>query len=144
MHLNTLKPAVGSKQEKVRVGRGIGCGKGKTCGKGHKGARARSGYSCKSGFEGGQLPLQRRLPKFGFTSMHAKDNAEVQLRDLRKIALDRIDLEVLKESNLVGSNIKSAKVILAGEIDRAVTLVGIKVTAGARAAIEAVGGKIEL
>lgn len=144
MHLNTLKPAVGSKQEKVRVGRGIGCGKGKTCGKGHKGAKARSGYSCKSGFEGGQLPLQRRLPKFGFTSMHAKDNAEVQLRDLRKIALDRIDLNVLKESNLVGGNIKSVKVILAGEIDRAITLVGIKVTAGARAAIEAIGGKIEL
>lgn len=144
MHLNTLKPAVGSKQSKVRVGRGIGCGKGKTCGKGHKGAKARSGYSCKSGFEGGQLPLQRRLPKFGFTSMHAKDNAEVQLRDLRKIALDRIDLDALKKCNLVGSNIKSAKVILAGGIDRAVTLVGIKVTAGARTAIEAIGGKIEL
>jgi len=144
MRLNTLKPAVGSKQEKVRVGRGIGCGKGKTCGKGHKGAKARSGYSCKSGFEGGQLPLQRRLPKFGFTSMHAKDNAEVQLRDLRKIALDRIDLDILKKSNLIGGNIKSAKVILAGEIDRAITLVGIKVTAGARKAIEAIGGKIEL
>lgn len=144
MHLNTLKPAVGSKQERVRVGRGMGCGKGKTCGKGHKGAKARSGYSCKSGFEGGQLPLQRRLPKFGFNSMHAKDNAEVQLRDLRKIALDRIDLDILKKSNLVGSHIKSAKVILAGEIDRAVTLVGIKVTAGARKAIEAIGGKIEL
>ena len=144
MHLNTLKPAVGSKQEKVRVGRGIGCGKGKTCGRGHKGAKARSGYSCKSGFEGGQLPLQRRLPKFGFNSMQAKDNAEVQLRDLRKIALDRIDLDILKQSNLVGSHIKSAKVILAGEIDRAVTLVGVKVTAGARKAIEAIGGKIEL
>lgn len=144
MHLNTLKPAVGSKQEKVRVGRGIGSGLGKTCGKGHKGAKARSGYSRKSGFEGGQLPLQRRLPKFGFTSLRANENAEIQLRDLSKVKTDRVDLAELKKINLIGNNIKRAKVILAGSIDKAITLVGINVTAGARKAIEEAGGKIEL
>jgi large subunit ribosomal protein L15 len=143
MRLNTLKPAVGSKQERVRVGRGMGSGLGKTCGRGHKGAKARSGYSCKSGFEGGQLPLQRRLPKFGFTSLQANKNAEIQLRDLNKVKATRIDLAELEKSNLVGSNIKRAKVILAGNIDRAITLIGIKVTAGSRKAIEAAGGKIE-
>ena len=143
MRLNTLKPAAGSKQERVRVGRGMGSGLGKTCGRGHKGAKARSGYSCKSGFEGGQLPLQRRLPKFGFTSWHANENAEIQLRDLNKVKATRIDLAELEKTNLIGSNIKRAKVILAGNIDKAVTLVGIQVTAGARKAIEAAGGKIE-
>jgi large subunit ribosomal protein L15 len=143
MRLNTLKPAVGSKQERVRVGRGMGSGLGKTCGKGHKGAKARSGYSRKSGFEGGQLPLQRRLPKFGFTSLHANENAEIQLRDLNKVKVARIDLAELAKTNLIGNGIKRAKVILAGNIDRAITLVGIKVTAGARKAIEAAGGKIE-
>ena len=143
MRLNTLKPAVGSKQERVRVGRGMGSGLGKTCGKGHKGAKARSGYSRKSGFEGGQLPLQRRLPKFGFTSLHANENAEIQLRDLNKVKAARIDLAELAKTNLIGNGIKRAKVILAGNIDRAITLVGIKVTAGARKAIEAAGGKIE-
>ncbi|CAL7959403.1 50S ribosomal subunit protein L15 [Gammaproteobacteria bacterium] len=143
MRLNTLKPAVGSKQERVRVGRGMGSGLGKTCGRGHKGAKARSGYSCKSGFEGGQLPLQRRLPKFGFTSLQANENAEIQLRDLNKVKATRIDLAELEKTNLIGSNIKRAKVILAGNIDKAITLVGIKVTAGARKAIEAAGGKIE-
>ena len=143
MRLNTLKPAVGSKQEKVRVGRGIGSGLGKTCGKGHKGAKARSGYSCKSGFEGGQLPLQRRLPKFGFRSMHVKDVAEIQLRDLRKIKTKKIDLAELKKANLIGCGIKRVKVILAGDIKRAVTLVGLGITAGARKAIEAAGGTVE-
>lgn len=143
MRLNTLKPAAGSKQERVRVGRGMGSGLGKTCGRGHKGAKARSGYSRKSGFEGGQLPLQRRLPKFGFTSLQANENAEVQLRDLNKVKVERIDLAELEKANLIGSNIKRAKVILAGNIDKAITLVGIKVTAGARKAIEAAGGKIE-
>jgi len=143
MRLNTLKPAVGSKQERVRVGRGMGSGLGKTCGRGHKGAKARSGYSCKSGFEGGQLPLQRRLPKFGFTSLHANENAEIQLRDLNKVKATRIDLAELEKTNLIGNNIKRAKIILAGNIDKAITLVGIKVTAGARKAIEAAGGKIE-
>ena len=143
MRLNTLKPAIGSKREKVRVGRGMGSGLGKTCGKGHKGAKARSGYSRKSGFEGGQLPLQRRLPKFGFTSLHANENAEIQLRDLNKVKASRIDLAELAKTNLIGNGIKRAKVILAGNIDRAITLVGIKVTAGARKAIEAAGGKIE-
>ena len=143
MRLNTLKPAIGSRQEKVRVGRGMGSGLGKTCGKGHKGAKARSGYSRKSGFEGGQLPLQRRLPKFGFTSLHANKTAEIQLRDLNKLKVARIDLNELVKANLVGNSIKNAKVILAGNIDKAITLVGIKVTAGARKAIEAAGGKIE-
>ncbi|MEI8054640.1 MAG: 50S ribosomal protein L15 [bacterium] len=143
MRLNTLKPAVGSKQERVRVGRGMGSGLGKTCGRGHKGAKARSGYSCKSGFEGGQLPLQRRLPKFGFTSLRANENAEIQLRDLNKVKAARIDLAELEKANLIGSSIKRAKVILAGNINKAVTLVGIGVTAGARKAIEAAGGKIE-
>jgi large subunit ribosomal protein L15 len=143
MRLNTLKPAVGSKRERVRVGRGMGSGLGKTCGKGHKGAKARSGYSRKSGFEGGQLPLQRRLPKFGFTSLHANENAEIQLRDLNKVKAARIDLAELAKTNLIGNKIKRAKVILAGNIDRAITLVGIKVTAGARKAIEAAGGTIE-
>jgi large subunit ribosomal protein L15 len=143
MRLNTLKPAVGSKQERVRVGRGMGSGLGKTCGRGHKGAKARSGYSRKSGFEGGQLPLQRRLPKFGFTSWQVNENAEIQLRDLNKVKAKRIDLAELRKTNLIGNSIKNAKVILAGKIDKAITLVGIKVTVGARKAIEEAGGKIE-
>lgn len=149
MRLNTLKPAIGSKQNRVRVGRGMGSGLGKTCGKGHKGAKARSGYSRKSGFEGGQLPLQRRLPKFGFTSLQVNKNAEVQLRDLNKIKSERIDLAELKKANLISNNIKHVKIILAGKINKAIILSnidgidGIKVTAGARKAIEAAGGKIE-
>ncbi len=143
MHLNTLKPAVGSKQKVVRVGRGMGSGLGKTCGRGHKGAKARSGYSSKTGFEGGQLPLQRRLPKFGFKTLRANATAEVRLRDLNKIKTERIDLVELKKANLIGSNVKRAKVILAGKIDKAVILVGVKVTVGARKAITIAGGKIE-
>jgi large subunit ribosomal protein L15 len=145
MRLNTLKPAVGAKKAKVRVGRGMGSGLGKTCGKGHKGAKARSGYSCKSGFEGGQLPLQRRLPKFGFRSAKARETAEIQLRNLNKITADWIDMAVLKKANLINSSIKRVKIILAGEITKAINvkLVNIKVTAGARKAIELAGGKIE-
>lgn len=143
MHLNTLKPASGAKRKRTRIGRGMGSGLGKTCGYGHKGQKARSGYSRKIGFEGGQLPLQRRLPKFGFTSLKTNEVAEIQLRDLSKIKATTIDLAELKKVNLVNNNIKSAKVILAGEIDRAITLVGIKVTAGARQAIEKAGGKVE-
>jgi large subunit ribosomal protein L15 len=143
MRLNTLKPAYGSKQKMVRVGRGRGSGLGKTCGRGHKGAKARSGYSRKIGFEGGQLPLQRRLPKFGFTSFQGDKTQEVQLHDLNKVKALRIDLAELKKANLIGNDIRRVKVILTGKIDKAITLAGIKVTAGARKAIEAAGGKIE-
>ena len=142
MRLNTLKPSAGSKKQKIRLGRGIGSGLGKTCGFGHKGQKSRSGYSRKIGFEGGQMPLQRRIPKFGFTSNKA-GVAEVQLHDLSKVDADKIDLEELKQAQLIKRDAKDAKVILAGSIDKAVNLVGIKVTAGAKKAIEEAGGKIE-
>ena len=143
MHLNTLKPAVGSKMKRVRTGRGTGCGLGKTCGRGHKGAKARSGYSSKNGFEGCQLPLQRRLPKFGFTSRTSKDNAEVQLHVLNKIDGNEVSLLTLKKANLIGRNVKFAKVILSGKLEKTVVLSGVAATAGARKVIEALGGKIE-
>jgi large subunit ribosomal protein L15 len=143
MRLNTLKPAAGAKRARTRIGRGMGSGLGKTSGYGHKGQKARSGYGRKMGFEGGQLPLQRRVPKFGFTSLSAGGNAEVQLHDLNKIKVAKIDLIELKKAKLIRSNITGAKVILTGNIDKAVTLVGLKVTKGARAAIEKAGGKIE-
>ena len=143
MRLNTLKPAVGSKPKRVRTGRGTGCGFGKTCGYGHKGAKARSGYSKKTGFEGGQLPLQRRLPKFGFTSRSAKDKAEVKLHTLSKVEGNEITLLTLKKANLIGRNIRTAKVILSGSLDKVVVLKGVAVTAGARKAIEAIGGSVE-
>lgn len=143
MRLNTLKPAVGSKKPHVRVGRGIGSGLGKTCGRGHKGQKARSGYSRKNGFEGGQMPIQRRLPKFGFTSPIAKDIEEVQLRDLARIDDLRIGIAELKKANLIKSNTKRAKVILAGAVTKPVVLYGIKVTKGARSAIELAGGAVE-
>lgn len=143
MHLNTLKPAVGAKTDKVRVGRGIGCGKGKTCGRGHKGQTARSGYSKKLGFEGGQVPLQRRLPKFGFKTKLYLTNAEIRLSDLAKVPAERIGLQELKDANLAKNCAKRAKVILSGKIEKAVTLYGVAVTAGARKAIEQLGGKIE-
>lgn len=142
MRLNTLKPAFGAKRDRTRIGRGIGSGLGKTSGYGHKGQKARSGYGRKIGFEGGQLPLQRRVPKFGFSSLKANSVAEVQLHDLNKVKSATIDLLELRKANLIRSNVESVKVILAGTIDRAVTLVGIKVTAGARQAIEKAGGKI--
>jgi large subunit ribosomal protein L15 len=143
MQLNTLAPAPGSKPSKKRVGRGIGSGLGKTCGRGHKGQGSRSGSSITPGFEGGQMPLQRRLPKFGFTSLTAQFNAEVRLNELAKCEGDVVDLAALKNADIIGDNIKRAKVILSGEITKAVTVKGLQVTKGAKAAIEAAGGKIE-
>jgi large subunit ribosomal protein L15 len=143
MRLNTLSPAPGSKSSAKRVGRGIGSGLGKTGGRGHKGLKARSGGSVAPGFEGGQQPLQRRLPKFGFSSRTARYVAEVRLNEIASIDADVVDLDALKNANLVRRDTKSAKVILSGEIAKAVTLQGLRVTKGARAAIEAAGGKVE-
>jgi large subunit ribosomal protein L15 len=144
MQLNTIKPAGGSKKAAKRVGRGIGSGSGKTCGRGHKGQKSRSGGFHKVGFEGGQMPLQRRLPKRGFISL-AKvrgDTAEVRLSEINKLPVDTIDLLVLKQANVIPGSALSAKVFLSGEVTRAITLQGLLVTKGARAAIEAAGGKI--
>ncbi|MCK5395843.1 MAG: 50S ribosomal protein L15 [Gammaproteobacteria bacterium] len=143
MHLNTLQPAPGSKKNAKRVGRGIGSGTGKTCGRGHKGQKSRSGGFSKVGFEGGQMPLQRRLPKVGFASRSAKLSAEVRLDELAKIDADLIDLEALIKADIVPARTQKAKVIDSGEITKSVQLKGIKVTPGARKAIEAAGGKIE-
>ncbi len=143
MHLNTLQPAPGSKKNAKRVGRGIGSGLGKTCGRGHKGQKSRSGGFSKVGFEGGQMPLQRRLPKVGFASRSAKSSAEVRLYELTKIDADVIDLAALIKADIVPAMTLKAKVIDSGEITKAVQLKGIKVTPGARKAIEAAGGKIE-
>jgi large subunit ribosomal protein L15 len=142
MRLNTLKPASGAKHASKRVGRGIGSGLGKTSGRGHKGQKARSGGFHKVGFEGGQMPLQRRLPKRGFTSMTRERQAEVRLSDLEKLAADQVDLPLLKRSGIVPVRALAAKVILAGTLTRKVTLRGIAVSKGARAAIEAAGGAI--
>lgn len=144
MRFNTLKPAPGAKRARKRVGRGIGCGSGKTCGRGHKGQHSRSGGYHKVGFEGGQMPIQRRVPKFGFTSLTAEFVAEVRLHELEKVAEGKIDLVALKKANIVTENILSAKVILSGKITKPVNLVGIRVTAGAKKAIEAAGGSIEV
>jgi len=143
MFLNTLKPATGSTRAPKRVGRGIGSGTGKTCGRGHKGQKSRSGGMPKIGFEGGQMPLQRRLPKFGFTSRKAKYSAEVRLNELAGLNESNIDLEMLIKANIVPAETKKAKVILSGEITSSVNLKGIAVTKGAKAAIEAAGGKVE-
>lgn len=143
MHLNDLSPAPGSRQPHKRVGRGIGSGLGKTCGRGHKGQRARAGGFHKVGFEGGQMPLQRRLPKRGFRSPYVKDTAEVNFRTLVKIGSDTVDLAALKAANLVPPNTNKAKVIATGKLEKALTLRGLAVSKGARAAIEAAGGKIE-
>lgn len=143
MRLNSLSPAPGSKSASKRVGRGIGSGLGKTGGRGHKGLKARSGGSVAPGFEGGQQPLQRRLPKFGFTSRMAKYVAEIRLNELEKVEGEVVDLAALKNANLVRRDAKVAKVILSGEIKKAVTVQGLKVTKGARSAIEAAGGKVE-
>jgi large subunit ribosomal protein L15 len=143
MRLNTLKPAEGSKKDAKRVGRGIGSGLGKTGGRGHKGQKSRSGGFSKVGFEGGQMPLQRRLPKVGFASRKARFMAEIRLPELLKVEGDVVDLLSLKAANIIGHQIKRAKVILSGEITSAVTLRGLGATKGARAAIEAAGGKIE-
>lgn len=143
MQLNNLKPAEGSRKTNKRVGRGIGSGLGKTCGRGHKGQKSRSGGFHKVGFEGGQMPLQRRLPKVGFNSRSAKYSAEIRLHELEKVGADVVDLASLIAANLVPAMTKKAKVIASGEITKAVTLKGISVTKGAKAAIEAAGGKIE-
>ena len=143
MRLNDIKPAAGSKHYKKRPGRGIGSGLGKTAGRGHKGQKSRAGGYHKVGFEGGQMPLQRRLPKRGFVSHLRKDTAEVRLSDLQKIAADVIDLAVLKNAGVVSHPALRAKVILSGEIKRKVALKGLLVSKGARAAIEAAGGNVE-
>lgn len=143
MYLNTIAPAPGAKTSKKRLGRGIGSGLGKTSGRGHKGQTSRSGGTVKPGFEGGQMPIQRRLPKFGFTSRKSIVTAEVNLAEIAKLAGDVVDLAALKDAGLVRKNILNVKVIKSGEINRAVTINGIKVTKGAREAIEAAGGKIE-
>jgi large subunit ribosomal protein L15 len=141
MELNTLKPAPGSKKERRRVGRGIGSGLGKTAGRGHKGQTSRSGGFHKVGFEGGQMPLQRRLPKRGFVSH--KRSEEVRLSDLARVEGDRVDLAALKAAGIVTLHAEQAKVILSGTLARKLSLVGIGATKGARAAIEAAGGSIE-
>ncbi|EKF74431.1 50S ribosomal protein L15 [Alcanivorax hongdengensis A-11-3] len=143
MRLNDLHPAEGSRPEGKRVGRGIGSGLGKTGGRGHKGLKSRSGGSVKPGFEGGQMPLQRRVPKFGFTSKLAMGTAEVRLAELAKVEGDVVDLEALKKANVVRRDMKRAKIVLQGEIDRAVTIRGVAITKGAREAVEKAGGKIE-
>ncbi|MDG6897644.1 50S ribosomal protein L15 [Actinobacillus delphinicola] len=143
MYLNTLSPAEGSKHSKKRLGRGIGSGLGKTGGRGHKGQKSRTGGGVRRGFEGGQMPLYRRLPKFGFTSKIAAVTAEVRLDELAKVEGDVITLDTLKAANIFTKDIQFAKVILSGEITKAVTVKGLRVTKGAKAAIEAAGGKIE-
>ncbi|MET0072313.1 MAG: 50S ribosomal protein L15 [Candidatus Thiodiazotropha sp.] len=143
MRLNTLQPAAGSKSDRKRVGRGIGSGLGKTCGRGHKGQKSRSGGYHKVGFEGGQMPLQRRLPKVGFTSRVSLSTAQVRLGELAKIEGEVVDLEALQKANIITRSMKRAKIFASGTIDRAVTVKGIGVTKGAKAAIEAAGGKVE-
>jgi large subunit ribosomal protein L15 len=143
MRLNTLKPAPGSRRPRRRVGRGASAGQGKTCGRGTKGQRARKGGYHKVGFEGGQMPLQRRMPKVGFRSDIKRLRAEVRLHELAKVDAAVVDLEALLKAGVVPAGTERAKVVLAGEIKKAVTLKGVAATKGARAAIEAAGGKIE-
>lgn len=143
MNLNTLAPAEGEKKSAKRVGRGIGSGLGKTCGRGHKGQKSRSGGFHKRGFEGGQMPLQRRLPKVGFSSRVGRTTAQIRLDDLKKVTADTIDLLALKSAGLVPENTLRVKVINSGEVKSAVNLKGIVATAGAKNAIEAAGGKVE-
>ncbi|WP_119343921.1 50S ribosomal protein L15 [Facilibium subflavum] len=143
MRLNEISPAPGSKPAAKRVGRGIGSGLGKTCGRGHKGQKARSGGYHKVGFEGGQMPLQRRLPKFGFTSRKGHLVAEVRLHEINDIAAEAINLDVLKQAGIIRKDMLSARIIASGEITKAVTIDGIHCTKGAKAAIEAAGGKVE-
>jgi large subunit ribosomal protein L15 len=142
MRLNTIKPAEGSNKARRRVGRGIGSGLGKTAGRGHKGQKSRSGGFHKVGFEGGQMPLQRRLPKRGFVSLAKNDTAEVRLSDLARLPVGEVDLLALKAAGVVPASAKSAKVILSGKLDKAITLKGVGVTKGAKAAIEAAGGSV--
>ncbi len=143
MRLNDLSPAEGSKKTARRVGRGIGSGLGKTCGRGHKGQKSRSGGFTKVGFEGGQMPLQRRVPKRGFRSAMGRYKGEVRLHELALVGSDVIDLPALKDAGILPKNALKAKVVLSGELNQAVTLKGIKATKGATAAIEKAGGKVE-
>lgn len=143
MYLNAIKPAEGSKKDRKRVGRGIGSTLGKTCGRGHKGQKSRSGGFHKVGFEGGQMPLQKRLPKVGFTARKTKYTSEVRLSEIQKLNLDVVTLTDLIKANVVPAFTKVAKLIKSGEITSAVTLKGIKATGGAKASVEAAGGKVE-
>ncbi len=143
MRLNSIRPARGSKTPRLRVGRGIGSGLGKTAGRGHKGQTSRSGYAQKIGFEGGQMPLQRRLPKRGFVSRQRGSSAEVRLHELTKVEAEVIDLAALISAKVVPSNCKRAKVILSGKLEKAVVLKGLAVTKGAAAAIAQAGGRVE-
>ncbi|CAA0122411.1 50S ribosomal protein L15 [Halioglobus japonicus] len=143
MRLNGLSPAPGARKGPKRVGRGIGSGTGKTAGRGHKGQKSRSGGSVRPGFEGGQMPLQKRLPKYGFTSRIARTTAQIRLSELNAVEGDTIDLAALKNADLVKDNVLRARVFLSGELNKAVTLKGLVVTKGAREAIEASGGKVE-
>ena len=142
MHLNTLAPVAGSRKVKKRVGRGIGSGLGKTAGRGHKGLKSRSGGSVKPGFEGGQMPLQKRLPKYGFSSRIALVSSEVRLSELNKIDGEIVNLETLRLANLINQNIKKVKIFLSGKLEKTVTVKGLSVTKGARLAIEAAGGSV--
>ena len=144
MQINSIKPADGSKKARRRVGRGIGSGLGKTAGRGHKGQKSRAGGFHKVGFEGGQMPLQRRLPKRGFKSAQLKFNGEVSLSDLERLGADEVDMLTLKAAGLVGQIVKHVKVIKSGELTRKVALKGIGATVGAKAAIEAVGGSVDV
>ncbi|MGD9108949.1 MAG: 50S ribosomal protein L15 [Gammaproteobacteria bacterium] len=143
MQLNTLQPAIGSKQKSKRVGRGIGSGKGKTCGRGHKGQTSRAGGYHKVGFEGGQMPLQRRLPKFGFRSRKAKHTEQIRLTELARLDTEVITMEVLRSKNLIAPFTKVVKIFKDNTIDKKLVLQGLRVSAGAKAAIEKVGGKVE-
>lgn len=142
LRLNTLSPAPGAKHSSKRVGRGIGSGLGKTCGRGHKGQKSRSGGSVRPGFEGGQMPMQKRLPKFGFTSRIARVTAQVRTSELNLID-GIVDLDALKRADIIGTNIERAKVFLSGDITKSVTIKGLAITKGAREAVEKAGGKVE-
>ena len=143
MQLNSLSPAPGAKRNAKRVGRGIGSGTGKTAGRGHKGQKSRSGGSVRPGFEGGQMPLQKRLPKFGFASRMARTTAQIRLSELNTLDAGAVDLDALKNAELVKDSVLRARVFLSGELGKAITLKGIAVTKGAREAIEKAGGKVE-
>ncbi|WP_189478622.1 50S ribosomal protein L15 [Parahalioglobus pacificus] len=143
MRLNTLSPAPGARKNAKRVGRGIGSGVGKTAGRGHKGQKSRSGGKVAPGFEGGQMPLQKRLPKYGFSSRIGRTTAQVRLGELNKVDGDTVDLAALKAADLVKENVTRARVFLSGELSRALTIQGLAVTKGAREAIEQAGGKVE-
>ncbi len=142
MRLNTMSPAAGSRPSAKRVGRGIGSGLGKTCGRGHKGQKARSGGTVKPGFEGGQMPLQKRLPKYGFTSRISRVSAQIRLSELNAVEGEVVDLGALRAAGLVTSSVLRAKVFLSGELSKPVTIKGLAITAGAKAAVEAAGGQV--